>query len=489
MIRVVQDVVIGSLTDFATLPIPGGFCEVDGTILGMNEAAERLFGRSISQVVGKKAWDLAPGAEHIWDEVLALARKQGAFRGEIAIATPREPRQIHYIVTLREIGSRSFVLVFALDQPEERSTSNIDTDSQYRLEALGLVAGGIAHDFNNQLVSVLAEATAAREDAALSEPSREALRRIEDAAHRMAQLTRQLLAYAGRGRFVTELIDPDELVQQTQDALARIVRPDAVLDVAIGAGGIALEADRALLGQVIQNLVANGSEALGDGGGTITISTKLDGGKWVLEISDTGGGMDTHTSARMFDPFFTTKRDRHGLGLSAVHGIVRRLGGEIDVSTRVGSGTIVRVTLPVVAGAQPVRKRTTSKQVPVPTLHDIRVLVADDEPGVLSTVQRLLTRRGAQVVVAANGAEAKARLEDGVYQIVLFDVMMPELTGYQLLPIARALQPTARVMLMSGFTEHTRRASAGGDEPDAFLEKPFTAKVLDQAIDELLADR
>jgi signal transduction histidine kinase/CheY-like chemotaxis protein len=482
----VPDAILASLTQFATLPIPGGICEVDGTIVAMNAASERLFGRPATQVVGKMAWDIAPGAEHIWAEVIARARGEGSVRGEIAIATPNAPVPIHYVVTVREHEGKTFVLVFAVESPDVRSVEA--DESKHRLEALGVVAGGIAHDFNNQLVSVLAEASVAREHAELSDASREALRRIEAAAHRMAQLTRQLLAYAGRGRFVTELIDPDELVQQTREQLAGSVRSDAVLEVVTNAGSVAVEADRGLLRQVIANLVANASESLAETGGTITISTRVEDGRWLLDITDTGGGMDTHTSARIFDPFFTTKRDRHGLGLSAVHGIVRRLGGEVSVDTKVGRGTSMRVRLPVVPGAQPPRNRPTSKQPPLPSLRGIRILVADDEPGVLATVKRVLERRGAQVVVAADGAQANVRLTQGEYHIVLFDVMMPELTGYELLPIARDLQPKAKVMLMSGYTEHTRRGG-GGDEPDTFLEKPFTAKVLDAAIDGLLAMR
>jgi PAS domain S-box-containing protein len=480
----VTDTIINALTDFAHLPVPGGICDVDGTIVAMNAAAERLFGRTADQVVGKKAWDIAPGAEHIWDEVVARARKQGPVRGGIAIATPQAPVQIQYVVAVREHEGRTFVVVFALEYPD---AARADTgEPSHRLEALGLVAGGIAHDFNNQLVSVLAEASVARENAQLGDDSREALRRIEAAAHRMAQLTRQLLAYAGRGRFVTELIDPDELVQQTQEQLVHVVRSDAVLTIAPNAGRIAIEADRGLLRQVILNLVANASESLADAGGSITITSKVEDGRWLLVIADTGSGMDTHTSARIFDPFFTTKRDRQGLGLSAVHGIVRRLGGDVSVDTKLGRGTSIFVRLPLVSGVQAPRTRPTSEQPALASLRDIRILVADDEPSALATVKRVLERRGAQVVVAADGAQAKVRLGQGDYHIVVFDVMMPELTGYELLPIARELQPKAKVMLMSGFTEHTQRGG-GGDEPDTFLEKPFTAKALDAAIDGLLA--
>jgi signal transduction histidine kinase/CheY-like chemotaxis protein len=474
------------LTEFARLPIPGGVCALDGTILDANAAAEELLGRTRAELIGRKAWDIAPGADLIWNEVIGAARVRGVSHGEIAIATPQAPKQIDYLVAVREHAGESYVMIFAHEHDGDRLSAEATYDAKLKLEALGLVAGGIAHDFNNQLVSVLAEASAAREDAGLAAHSREALRRIEAAAHRMAQLTRQLLAYAGRGRFVTELLDPDELVRQTQEQLFRAVGPDARLELQLGTGRVAVEADRALLRQVVVNLVANASEALADGGGAIGVATQVDGAAWLLRITDTGRGMDPETAARIFDPFFTTKPDRHGLGLSAVHGIVRRLGGAIAVDSKPGRGTTISVRLPIIAGVEPERRRPTSVQLPLATLRGIRILVADDEPSVRATVKRLLERRGADVVLAADGAEAEARLGDGIYQVVLFDVMMPQLTGYELVPLARRAQPGATVMLMSGYTD-LRRGAGGEDEPDAFLEKPFTAKVLDRAMDDVLA--
>lgn len=476
------------IAEFDSWPVAAAVFELDGTFVAINRASELLLGRARADVIGRKAWELAPGMDHVWDDVLATTRADGIFRGTLTVATPLEPRPIHYVNTLRHDQGTSYVLSFAIELPYAAApdTPGAD-DSKHRLEALGLVAGAIAHDYNNQLVSVLAEASAAREDTALGEATREALRRIEAAAHRMAQLTRQLLAYAGRGRFITEVIDPDELLRQMHDALVRAVREQATLAVVPGAGRVAIHADRVLLRQVIINLVVNASDALGDAAGTIGVATRVDDTSWLLEITDTGLGMDAKTIARIFDPFFTTKRDRHGLGLSAVHGIVRRLGGTIGVDSEPGRGTTISVRLPIVAGVEPERRRATSKQPPLVTLQGIRVLVADDEPSVRATIKRLLDRRGAEVVLASDGAEAHAKLSDGAYHVVLFDVMMPELTGYQLLPHARRLQPNATVMLMSGYTDQQRTAFAGDDEPDVFLEKPFTAKVLDRAIDEVLA--
>jgi len=482
------DAFISAIADFARLPIAGIVAELDGTITAVNEAGARLLGRPAAQLLGRKGWDFAPGAEHIWDPVIKSARVAD-HHGEITIATPQGPRQIHYVVTLRTHESRTVALIFAV-----QIAASDDEDRTQRLESLGMVAGGIAHDFNNQLVSVLAEASSAREDASLAPAVQDSLRRIEAAAQRMALLTRQLLAYAGRGRFVTEVIDPDGLLHEMQEQLQRSVREDAELIINAPVTRLALEADRNLLREVIMNIVANASEALPPTGGKIRISTgqlPRDGGHswWTLEILDEGLGMDARTVARIFDPFFTTKTDRHGLGLSAVHGIVRRFGGEIAVDSKPGIGTAFQVRLPVVSGAQEPARATPSAPAAsqrATSLRGMTILVADDEPSVRSTIRRLLERRGANVIIASDGNEAARKLRDGTaYNLVLLDVMMPKLTGYQLLPIAREAQPTARVMLMSGYTDAVR--GAGGEtEPDLFLEKPFTAKQMDEAVDSLL---
>jgi CheY-like chemotaxis protein len=332
---------------------------------------------------------------------------------------------------------------------------------------------------------VLAEASAAREDRTLGEPAREALRRIEAAARRMAQLTRQLLAYSGRGHFTTVAIEPDELVGELHDQLVRIA--GGQLAISPGAGGVVVEADAGLLRQVVVNLVRNAADA---GGKRIAITTRAfqrDGTPfWQLEVSDDGAGIEPTALAHIFEPFFSTKPGHHGLGLSAVHGIVRRLGGDVEVDTHVGQGARFRVHLPVALGAEAVpRAQVAEQSTPVARLVGVRVLVADDEPSVRATVRRLLERRGAIVVVAADGSEAEARLRDESFALVVTDVSMPGCDGYEVLAIARATQPGIGVILMSGYTEKLR-GQGGEEEADAFIEKPFTAKTLDLSIDEVL---
>jgi signal transduction histidine kinase len=479
---------IASIADLDQLPVGCAVMELDGRVVAVNARAAALLGRPADELRGGFAWEVAPALEALWPRVVADLREYREHADTIAIATARGTRTFEYVVAARRFDGRTVALALAIP------TSGRDAagDSRQRLESLGLVAGGVAHDFNNQLVSVLAEASVAREDPGLPEPVRDSLVRIEAAAKRMAQLTRQLLAYAGRGRFVTELMDPDDLVADARAQLERTLHEGVALELATAApGAIAIEADRSLLRQVVFNLVANANEAVEVAVGRITVtsSTVAYGGRtwWELVVADNGAGMDERTRARVFDPFFTTKPDRHGLGLSAVHGIVRRLGGEVAIESRLGDGTRVRVLLPVVPGARPARRHSTTEQTLPRVLAGTHVLLADDEPTVRSTVRRLLERRGAVVTAAADGREAEAQLRAGSFGLVVLDVIMPVKNGYELLAIARETQPTAGVMLMSGFTDASR--DTGGDEPDAFLEKPFTAKVLDDALDDVLRGR
>ncbi|HTL37401.1 MAG TPA: ATP-binding protein [Kofleriaceae bacterium] len=470
-----------ALADFNHIPIPAGICELDGTIIYANSAAGKMLARAGHQIVGRMAWDMAPGAEHIWQEIVRIARERGEYRSEITVATPDGPRAVEYIVVLRQIEGRTLAVFFGIVRESARRD---DVQATHRLEALGLVAGGIAHEFNNQLTTVLAEASAARESSELPTTVAESLRRIEDAANRMAQLTRQLLAYAGRGRFVAELLDPDQLLIGARDRLAQLVRSGHALNLVTQAPGAVVDADRALLFQIVANLVANASEAYANGG-SIAVETRADGtGWWQAQVRDRGIGIDTETIPRIWDPFFTTKVGHHGLGLSAVAGIVRRLGGEILVESKLGVGSTFTLRLPVIPGAQPNPEPTRESPPRAQSLAGKRALIADDEPAVRTAIRRLLERRDAIVVLATDGTEAAARLRDGQFHIIVLDVMMPGLTGYQLLPIARETNPAARVMLMSGYAEPS--TDPGEVKPNSFLEKPFTSKSFDDAIDDLL---
>jgi len=281
-------------------------------------------------------------------------------------------------------------------------------------------------------------------------------------------------------------LDPDALLRDMHDPLRKVAR-DRRFTVSPSAGACAIEADANLLQQMLGNLVQNAADAKGT---RIEVSScivmRQNTAWWQLEVGDDGEGIDPAALPHIFEPFYTTRPDQTGLGLSAVQGIVRRLGGDIEVDSRPHQGARVRVRLPVLAGVEaPVRKASTT-QGPVPTarLAGLRVLIADDEPSVRSTVRRLLERRGASVEVAVDGSEAEQKL-DGSFGLVITDVSMPARTGYDVLATVRRLHPQTPVILMSGFTEHVR----SGGEPDGFLEKPFTARALDALIDEVMRTR
>jgi PAS domain S-box-containing protein len=480
--------------DLDRLPVAVILLDLAGAIAALNAAACRLLGQTREALLGAAGPAALGLPDARWQALREAAEQTGAAEDEVRLgSTP-----VRLLVTPGEHAGQPVLQIVAIDLTPRPATDDVarigiedrgGNGDKQRIESLGLIAGGIAHDFNNLLVGVLAEASAAREDPDLGEGVREALRRIEAAAGRMSQLTRQLLAYAGRGPFVAKRLDPDVMLGELREQLTRIVPLPAVLEVAPGAGAVVVEADPHLLRQVVINLVANAGDA---GGSRVEVASRILSREnmpwWQLEVSDNGVGIEPQTLARIFDPFFSTKHDRHGLGLSAVHGIVRRLGGDIEVDSRPGQGARFRVRLPIVPGVEPPPPARMDISMPIPRLAGIRVLVADDEPSVRATVRRLLERRGAIVVVAADGIEAEARLREERFDLVVVDVQMPGRGGYDVLAFARAVEPDLPVVLMSGYTGRVR-GEGSEEEPDAFLEKPFTAKVIDAVIDEILRSR
>jgi two-component system cell cycle sensor histidine kinase/response regulator CckA len=485
--------------ELASWPVAAFALDLHGRIVAFNAEAELL---APGVKLGARAWHLAPGLEGRWGDIVVTGR----YRGELLMTggEARGPveRVIEAVMHMRELDGESLVIWLAVDvtryrHAQEQADATLENErrlaTSQRLESLGLVAGGIAHEFNNLLVGVVAETSVLRDDEGIPETTRDALARIEAAAKRMTHLTRQLLAYAGRGRFVTSLLDPDELIEETAPQLARRLAPGGHFEAMLGAGPIAIEGDRSLLRQVVGDLVDNAADALPGGVGKVRVVTRTSidraptgGGDtrqwWHLEVHDDGVGISAAALPRIFDPFFTTKQDRRGLGLSAVLGIVRRLGGDITASSPPGGGAIVRVRLPIVPGVAAPRRQKSSSVPPVQVLTGLQILVADDEPTVRSSVRRVLERRGAIPIFASDGAEAEHLLRTQRFDLCLFDVLMPKRTGYELVPIARELQPHAPIVLMSGYSDQARGVVA----PDGFLEKPFSAATLETMLRRVL---
>ena len=358
-----------------------------------------------------------------------------------------------------------------------------------KLESLVVLAGGIAHDFNNLLVGVLGNAELAREGIPDSSPAVEALEQIELAAQRAAALSRQMLAYSGRGRFVVERVDLRDLVESMLPLFASVVAKSTSVVFMPGAEAAVVQADATELRQVLVNLVTNGSEALGGAAGTVTIRTgvrtvdrdvvrnsagaELETGRCAfLEVCDHGEGMDDETRAKIFEPYFSTKFTGRGLGLAAVLGIVRAHSGAVHVETAPGNGTVVTALLPLSdrdaeatsdgGGGADVRAHATGT-----------VLVVDDEPLVRDVSARALQSAGYTVLLASSGEEALELVAKPIGELVaiVLDVTMQGMSGTEVLRALRARGSRLPVLLTSGYSELD--ASLLEEDGVEFIQKPY----------------
>jgi two-component system cell cycle sensor histidine kinase/response regulator CckA len=385
----------------------------------------------------------------------------------------------------------------------ERYRIELDRKMQQaqKLESLGVLAGGIAHDFNNLLTAILGFAELAEEELTADAPAREHVSQVIAGAKQAAQLTRQMLAYSGRGRFVIEPVDLPALVDSIRELLQVSISKNCVVRLHADPHTRLIEADVSQLQQVIMNLMINASEAIGDSTGTIaltvgemecdrsylaasTLGDKLPPGRYVfLEVTDDGTGMSGETIAKMFDPFFTTKFSGRGLGLAATLGIVRAHRGAIRVNSQIGEGTAIRLLFPI--PSRPLERQALASAGKSLPPGGGTILVVDDEEPLRHLAARMLKKLGYDVQTAARGSEAIALYQKNpqLYQFVLLDLTMPEMNGIEVIRALRELNPNAKVVLMSGYSEQEMLTRAHEERPSAFLSKPFRLVELRAAIE------
>jgi signal transduction histidine kinase/PAS domain-containing protein len=395
------------------------------------------------------------------------------------------------------------VLARARADANQRAVERRMQDAQ-RLDSLGVLAGGIAHDFNNLLTAILGNASLLRAELGTMDGAVEAVEQIEAASRRAAELCRQMLAYAGRGRFALQLIDPNELLRDMQAPLEVAIPRTAQLVLSLTPVPGVL-ADESQIRQLIMNLVLNAAEALPEGTGTITLHTdvaeraseelagtvfspQLPAGRYVsLSVSDTGHGMSPETAARIFDPFFSTKFTGRGLGLSAVVGIVRAHKGALRVHSSVGAGSTFELLLPAQEGATlpPPEAASAATHASLATWRTTgTALVIDDERGVRDLVRSVLQRSGMTIIDAESGErgiEVFKRHAEHV-RVVLVDLTMPGLDGRDTLAALREIRPDVPAVLMSGYSSADLVNSAS----HVFLQKPFTPAALRSVVKRLL---
>ena len=372
-----------------------------------------------------------------------------------------------------------------------------------KLESLGVLAGGIAHDFNNLLTVIIGSAELAKSHVAPTSPAGPLLTSLETAARRAAELTREMLAYAGRAPIVRETCDVSALVLEMSQLLATVISKRTRLELNLDAAPALVDGDPTQIRQVVMNLITNASESYDDRAGTIHVRTSVmhatadflqspyiahapQPGSYVcVEVGDAGCGMADEILPRIFDPFFTTKFIGRGLGLAATLGIVRGHRGTIHVTSGLGLGTTVRVLFPLAAGYA--RTYYVPPASPDPWTGSGRLLVVDDEEAVRDVATEMLTAAGFEVVTASDGEEAVRllRAEPREIRAVLLDLTMPTPALDALADIQR-VRAGVPVVLMSGYT----REDVSGRFPDRpwadFLQKPFAAAELRRVLRRVL---
>jgi PAS domain S-box-containing protein len=387
---------------------------------------------------------------------------------------------------------------------EERRKLELKIQQVQKLESLGVLAGGIAHDFNNLLVGMLGHAGLALMDLPPDSPARDRIQQIELCAMRAAELTNQMLAYSGKGRFVVQPTDLSAVVREMTNLLQTAISKSARLELQMAEQLPAVAADGTQLRQVVMNLITNASDAIGSNPGRIAVTTGVmhahreylaeayvassaEPGDYVyIEVRDTGCGMDAETRDRIFEPFFTTKFTGRGLGLAAVLGIVRGHQGAVRIDSVPGQGTTFRILFPSCEAP------ATRAAAPPPRLGartQARILVVDDEPSVRTIARETLTRAGFTVVTASDGEEAlKHFRSDGTaIDAVLLDMTMPGLNGIETLRAIHAIVRGLPIVLTSGYSEQEATDRCGKEAVAGFIQKPFAPSALVAKINDALA--
>ncbi len=476
-------------------------CE-DGRIVLVNVKTEEMFGYPRDELLGQPVEVLLPEryrtahAEHLrhyfahpYTRVVGLdlrGRSKGGNEFPLEIT-----------LSCAELNGSRLAMALITDVTERKKAEDRLWQAQ-KLESIGLLAGGVAHDFNNLLVGVIGNASLAREMV----PPGQAVQLLEGvikSGEQLAHLTRQMLAYAGKGRFVVEPLNLSDLIPEISELAQPSIPGNVALQFELEPHLPLIEADRGQIQQIFMNLVLNAAEAIGGNAGAISIKTGLQvvdeayiranpgikelhlGECVYLEVRDNGCGMDEATKAKIFDPFFSTKFTGRGLGLAAVSGIVRSHKGAITVMSSPGKCSSFTVLLPVTKHAVAVSSPGTQE---TNLLGSGTVLMVDDQELVRDVAKGILEQYGYEVLLADSGLAAldlfKRHLEQ--IRVVILDLSMPGMDGKEALLALQKIRPGVRVVIASGYSEAEVMKLFAGQHVSGFLQKPFTSGQLAETL-------
>jgi two-component system cell cycle sensor histidine kinase/response regulator CckA len=505
---------------FNNTPMAIATVDRSGRIVRSNALFTRLFKGLAAEATGRSI--LATVAERDRAALEAAIAKASQGQGDIApvdgtLADSAEHSATFFVTAIDDDGERDSesAIIYALDNTERRTLEN-QIKQQQKMDTVGQLAGGIAHDFNNVLSAIMMATDFLLSAHKPTDPSFSDIMQIKQNANRAAALVRQLLAFSRRQTLRPQVLDLGEVLSDLGILLKRLIGEKVKLDVVHGRDLWPVKADLSQFEQVVVNLAVNARDAMPDGG-KLTVRTAniassdisslghkgLPEADYVLiEVADSGTGMTAEVMAQIFEPFFSTKEvgKGTGLGLSTVYGIVKQTGGFVYVESELGKGTTFRILLPRHIPEKEEAKPEVSEvaiaaadkvvQVAQPDLtgHGT-VLLVEDEEGLRALNARGLTSRGYTVLTAGNGVEALEELEknDGKVDIVVSDVVMPEMDGPTMLKEMRKTHPDLKIIFVSGYAEDAFQKNMPEGKPPAFLPKPFTLKQLVEAVKETLA--
>ena len=458
-----------------------------GTIRYASPSHRRILGYAPEELVGKNAFDFV----HADDR----ARIQSAAR-ETGASGTFEYRFMHrdgsfrtlesFARDLSHLAGVGGVVVNSRDVTDRRRLEEQLHHSQ-RIEAMGRLAGGVAHDFNNLLMVISGHSQMLLDSMLPGDPARDDLDQVVRAAERATDLTRQLLAFSRRHTVKPALVNLNQLVQQMERMLARVLGEHIHLVTDLASEGNFVRADPGQLEQVVLNLALNARDAM-PGGGTLTLKTSTAlaqdsriGRSMVLSVIDSGSGISIDVLPHIFEPFFTTKDHGTGLGLSTSYGIIKQAGGEIEVDSKPGAGAIFRIFLPVAAAKMEEPADPPGESAPPPGTETI--LLVEDEVGVRHVLETMLKRSGYRVLSSGSTAEALvvARGHNGAIDLLITDMVMPDMSGGRIADQLASQHPEMRVLYISGYGDPVS-PSAGAP----FLQKPFSNAELALKIREVL---
>jgi PAS domain S-box-containing protein len=483
--------------------------DLNGVIATWNAAAERVYGYPASEVIGQPMTIVLPPDRSTEEsDILARIRRGERVEHFETKRVRKDGTLIDVSLTISPVRDKHGQVIgashIARDITQQKKFERHFQQSQ-RMEGLGVLAGGIAHDFNNLLTGIIANATLIAEMLPPSSAAQPLIADLSLTGHRLSDLTKQLLNYAGKSTFVKKPFQLSTMVREITGLIRAAISRDVDVRLELSDSLPETEGDPTQIQQVVMNLIINAAEAADKERAWVVARTykqefdehavrtlltpdEVVPGSYVcLEVEDNGKGMDAATQLRIFDPFFTTKIKGRGLGLASVLGIVRGHGGAIKVYSEPGRGTSIRVFLPVA----PATSAEEIVAAPASLKGEGTILVVDDEEIVRKIAGLTLERYSYSVLLAEDGEHGVEvfRRHKGEIAAVLLDLMMPRLGGEQAFFQLRQLDPNVKVIISSGYSD-TEALSRFERLPIAgFLRKPFTSTQLAQVVKEAIASK